>query len=92
MCKFFKNDICYIKVRVTPRASKNEIRGIKNGELLIYTTAVAENNKANEAIIKLLSKTLKIAKSNFYVESGAKNRSKIIACLRDFDMDFLEIS
>ena len=72
-----KDGITFIKVRVTTKASKNAVIGIKNNELSVSVTAVPENGKANEAIIKLLSKEFKCAKSKFDLISGGKCRNKL---------------
>ena len=50
-----------IFVKLTPKASHNRIgeeKILPNGksQLMVYVTAVAENGKANEALIKLLAK------------------------------------
>ena len=72
-----KDEATFIKVRVATKASKNAVTGIKNGELSVSVTAVPENGKANEAIIKLLSKEFKCAKSKFDLISGGKGRNKV---------------
>lgn len=46
-----------LELRVTPKASRNEIRE-EEGQIRVYVTTVPENGKANEAVIKLLSKAL----------------------------------
>ncbi len=74
-----KNGIFFINVRVTTKASKNDIRGVKNDELLISVTAVPENNKANIAIIDLISKKIGVPKSKMQIISGQKNRNKKIS-------------
>lgn len=74
----FKNGMFFINVRVTTKASKNDIRGVKNDELLISVTAVPENNKANVAIIDLISKKIGVPKSKMQIISGEKNRNKKI--------------
>ena len=75
----FKNGMFFINVRVTTKASKNDIRGVKNDELLISVTAVPENNKANIAIIDLISKKIGVPKSKMRIISGEKNRNKKIS-------------
>lgn len=75
----FKNGMFFINVRVTTKASKNDIRGVKKDELLISVTAVPENNKANVAIIDLISKKIGVPKSKMQIISGEKNRNKKIS-------------
>lgn len=73
-----KNGKTYLNIKVTPKASKNSIVGVREGNLLITVTAVPEKNQANEAVVKVLSKELKIAKSKMQIVSGAKGKNKIV--------------
>jgi uncharacterized protein (TIGR00251 family) len=79
----------HIKIRVTTKASKNLISSVKNDELLVYVTAVPENNKANIAIIDLFSKKIGIAKSKIRVISGQKGRNKVICVSEEVNVDSL---
>ena len=72
-----KDGVTFIRVKVTTKASKNAVTEVKNGELLVSVTAIPENGKANEAIIKLMSKEFKCAKSKFDLVSGSKGRNKL---------------
>ncbi len=81
-----KDDCTFLKVRVSTRASKNAIVGIKNNELAVSVTAVPENGKANEAIIKLLSKGFKCAKSKIELVSGGKSRNKLFKIVEPLDL------
>jgi uncharacterized protein len=72
-----------IAIRLTPKASANRIgeaRTLPDGteQLAVYVTAVPENGKANEAMIRLLSKHLNIAAGRIRVIRGATSRNKII--------------
>lgn len=80
MAEFYKiKDGCaFVNVKVTTKASKNAITGIRNGELMISVTSAPENDKANSAVIKILSDELHIAKSKIQIMSGNKNRNKVI--------------
>lgn len=69
-------------IRCTPNASKNQINGLTidaNGRqyIKIHVNAVPENNKANDAIIQLLSKQFDIPKSCITQTSGHTQRLKI---------------
>jgi uncharacterized protein len=75
-----------IAVRLTPKASSNrigEIRSLPDGteQLAIYVTAVPESGKANDAMLKLLSKHLGLAKSRLAVIKGATSRDKLVEIL-----------
>jgi uncharacterized protein (TIGR00251 family) len=65
-----------ITVKVVPNAKKDEI--IEKNCLVIYTTAPPENNKANKAVIELLSDFFDISKSCIRIVKGEKSRNKII--------------
>ena len=72
-----------ISVRLTPKASTNRIgdtRILPSGEeqLMVYVTAVPEDNKANEAMIHLLAKHFGIAASCLTVVRGQSNRNKLV--------------
>jgi uncharacterized protein YggU (UPF0235/DUF167 family) len=82
-------------VRLTPKASRNKIGDVSvdaEGQfyLKVYVTAVPENNKANEALIQLLSKFFKIPKTSLKILSGATDRLKRLCFEGSFDKDDLE--
>jgi uncharacterized protein (TIGR00251 family) len=63
-------------VRATARARRNEIAGVRNGRLLVRVTAPPENGKANQAIIKLLCKKLRLRTAACHLIEGATSRHK----------------
>jgi uncharacterized protein (TIGR00251 family) len=68
-------------VHLTPKASHNKIDGwgldAENQRILrVRVTAIPEDGKANEALIKLLSKALHISKSRISLIRGATSRVK----------------
>lgn len=69
-------------VRVTTKASKNKVecQHLANGQkrLCVYVTESPENNKANEAVLQLLAKTLMITKNQLKIVKGHQTRDKII--------------
>ena len=72
-----------ISVRLTPKASRNEIKGWArdaDGDpvLKVSVTAVPENGKANEALIALLSKSWKIPKRDITIIRGETDRNKAL--------------
>ncbi len=84
-----KESSTLIRVKVATKSSKNAIVGVRNGELLVSVTAVPENGKANEAVIKLLSKSLKCAKTKICLISGSKSKNKLFQI--DEMLDFSEL-
>lgn len=70
-------------VQLTPKASSTKIGPIAldgNGQpyLKAYVTAAPEDNKANKALIALLAKTFRMAKSRFHIVAGLTDRRKVI--------------
>lgn len=67
-----------IVVHVSPRSSRNEVRGWQGGQLQVHVTAVPEDGKANAAVTRLLAEALGIAKSRVSVVRGHTARTKHI--------------
>lgn len=71
----------HLRVKVSPKSSKNAILGHLNDEhntLKVAVTAAPENGKANEAVIKLLAKEYGISKSQVMITSGHTSQIKMI--------------
>ncbi|MGO4909402.1 DUF167 domain-containing protein [Pseudorhodobacter sp. W20_MBD10_FR17] len=62
-------------VRVTPNASRNTIT-TEDGAIRVYVTTIPEDGKATAAVIKLLAKSLGVAKSRITLIRGATGRDK----------------
>lgn len=78
-----------LAVRVTPRASRNEIVAIQSdGTVKIHITSPAHEGKANEQLIDFLSEILGVAKSRIDIVAGANGRDKLISVL---DMDTQDV-
>jgi uncharacterized protein (TIGR00251 family) len=71
------NDGLIIRLKIIPNSSKNDII-LENGILKIKLTAQPIENKANKALIEMLSKKLKIAKSNIKIIKGELNKEKTL--------------
>ncbi|MGR3377678.1 DUF167 domain-containing protein [Salipiger abyssi] len=65
-----------LELRVTPKASRNEIRE-EAGTLRVYVTTAPEDGKANAAVQKLLAKALGVPKSRLTLIRGATARDKV---------------
>ena len=70
-------------VRLTPKASHTKIGEISvdaggQSYLKVYVTAVPEGNKANRALLVLLSKTFHVPKTSLHIISGLTDRRKVI--------------
>lgn len=65
-----------LNVRVTPRAGRNEVT--RDGDrLMVRVTAIPDGGKANAAVIKLLAKSLGIAKTRLVLRRGQTARDKV---------------
>jgi hypothetical protein len=73
-----ENGFLNFTVRVVPRAAKSEIVGESDGSLKIRIAALPVEGAANIELIKLLAKTLEVAKSNIEIRKGATSRNKQI--------------
>jgi uncharacterized protein (TIGR00251 family) len=78
-----------LAVRVTPRASRNEIvEVLSDGTVKVHLTAPPVEGKANEALLKFLAKILDVPRSRLEVVAGAGSRDKLISVI-DMDADTL---
>jgi uncharacterized protein len=66
------------KVKVQPRASKNELSGLLDDALKVRLTSPPVEGEANTACIKLFSTLLNTAKSNISIISGETSRNKTL--------------
>jgi hypothetical protein len=67
-----------IEVRLRPRASSDELLGMRDGVLQARVTAAPIDGKANKALCSLIAKRLGIARSRVGVVRGMKAREKIV--------------
>jgi len=63
-------------VRVAPRASRDAIEGEYNGALKVRLTAPPVEDRANDALQRLLAKRLNVPVSAVRIVSGEKSRTK----------------
>ena len=66
-------------VRVSPRASRNAIGGEYHGAIKIQLTAPPVDDRANEALRRLLAERLKVPVSAVRIVAGEKSRMKKIS-------------
>ena len=65
-------------VTVKPGTSQEKIIEKTPGELTVYLRAKAHDGEANEALIKILSKHFKVAKTTIKIFRGQKSHQKLI--------------
>jgi uncharacterized protein (TIGR00251 family) len=66
------------EVRVAPRASRNRVVGVQDGALKVALTAPPVDGAANEALKKLLAKSLGVSKSSVEIIRGDRARIKML--------------
>jgi hypothetical protein len=67
-----------IRVRVQPRAGREEVAGERSGAILIRVTAPAEGGRANDALVRLISRRVGVARGAVEIVRGHKGREKLI--------------
>lgn len=70
---------CILKVRVQPKASRNQVAGYDEDTLRLRVTAPPAEGKANAGVIALLAKTLGVSKSKLQIIRGQSSRDKIVS-------------
>lgn len=65
-----------LSIKVVPKSNCTEIVGWEGEELKVRIHALPEKNRANEELIRFLSKTLKIPKSSITLIQGETSRHK----------------
>lgn len=74
-----------LAIRVTPRASRNEIVDLlDDGTIKVRIAAPPVDGEANETLIEFLAEILGVPKSRLDIVAGVSGRDKLIAVL---DMD-----
>ncbi len=68
-----------LRVRVTPRASRDAISGERDGALVVRLSAPPVEGAANDALARLLGKALGVAPSAVRIVRGPASRNKLVA-------------
>jgi uncharacterized protein (TIGR00251 family) len=66
-----------ISITVKPRSRQEKIEKTDNG-YIAYVREPPIENKANKALIKLLSEYFGVPKSQIFISSGMRSRQKIV--------------
>lgn len=78
-----------LSVKVTPQSRKNEVLLSNDNQLQVKITAAPEKNKANEAIIEILSTVFNVPKSCLEISKGHSSRYKKIL-LKNISLEYIE--
>jgi len=68
-----------LRVRVQPRASRDALSGEREGALVVRLTAPPVEGRANDALARLLGRTLGVPPSAVRVLRGETGRDKLVA-------------
>lgn len=67
----------FVRVRLSPRASRDQADGVQNGALKIRLTAPPVEGEANRALVSFLSDLLGLPKGSFSITPGSlKSKDK----------------
>jgi uncharacterized protein (TIGR00251 family) len=70
--------VALLTVRVTPRAGRSAIAGVRDGVVLVKLAAAPVDGAANAALVALLSDLLHVPKRSIRIASGDRSRTKVI--------------
>lgn len=72
-----------IDIRLTPRAAKDALDGMKQGRLQARVRAVPEDGRANMALVELVAEEIGVPKSTVAVTAGKTSRLKTVLIAGD---------
>lgn len=67
-----------LRVRVQPRASREEVAGAREGALVVRLKAPPVEGRANEALVRFLARLLAVPPSAVRLARGAAGRDKLL--------------
>ena len=65
-------------MRLTPRARAERVEGVADGRLKVTVTAPPAENRANDALLRLLSREWRLPRSSLSIARGGKSRDKLV--------------
>jgi uncharacterized protein (TIGR00251 family) len=71
-------DFVSLSVRVTPRASRDEVVGWSGDQLLVRLRAPPVEGRANDALVRLLARRLNVPLAAVELAAGATARAKVL--------------
>ena len=78
-----------LAIMIQPKSSRDEVAKIlDDGTIKIRLKSPADDGKANKALVKFLSKILKVSTSKIDIVAGEKGKKKLVSIL-DRDAKFV---
>jgi uncharacterized protein len=71
--------VAQIRVRLTPRAAREQIAAGDGGSYLVRVTAPPVDGRANDALCRLIARRAGVAQSRVTLLRGAKGREKVLS-------------
>ncbi len=92
MAKFYeiKNEKIILNIKAQPNSSKNRIAGIYGDAIKINIKAPAVEGAANKELIKFLSKTFKVPKSDIELKGESSKQKRVILPMNEKIKEFIE--
>jgi len=78
-----------LKIRLTPRGSKNEVLGWEGDTLRVKVTAPPVEGAANKAVVELIAEKLGVRRGQVSIVAGEKSREKVIS-ISDVSQDDIQ--
>ena len=86
----FEGNAIVFRVQVVPRASRSEIVGEHNGSLRVRIAAPPVDGAANDELIAVLAKRVKVPKSAVSITSGQSARLKQVRITNATDLELVK--
>ncbi len=67
-----------LEIRVTPRARRDEIAGVRDGIVLVRVTAPPADGRANLAVRRLIADRLHVRLAQVLLVGGERRREKLL--------------
>jgi hypothetical protein len=82
--------VARLSVRVQPRSKRESIESIQDGVVRIRVSAPPIDGKANEAVRRLIAKSLNVPRSRVTLVKGSKSRDKVFEISGMYSRDVLD--